>query len=308
VPTGTPAPTATPLPTATPVAVANFVHVVPPASTDSAISTAFQSHIAIAPGRPNATARLLVFLPGTNGTPASYQSIVRTAADAGMHAIGLMYPDDLAILQDCGDDAACYMPIRLQKFDGVPRSPIDTVAPPDAILNRLTKLLAFLSAQYPSEGWGAFLSGGAPAWPSIIVGGHSQGAGEAAAIGKVVGVARVVQFSGTVDAVNTPQGIRPATWVGIAGVTPASAYYGFDHTGDQFFAKILVDWTALGQDAFGPRVSVDTTSAPFGGSHDLLTSRPVADAHTSTAVDGLTPTDANGTPVFAPVWRYMLGL
>jgi hypothetical protein len=31
-------------------------------------------------------------------------------------------------------------------------------------------------------------------------------------------------------------------------------------------------------------------------------------AHGSTATDGATPLNANGAPLFAPVWRYVLGL
>jgi len=202
---------ATPIPATAP---ANLLHAVAPALTDPAISTAFEPHIAIAPGRAT-SALLVVFLPGTNGTPAGYSTFLTASADAGAHTIGLMYPDTLAILQDCGDDPDCYFPIRLQKFDGVSRSPIDPVAPSDAIQNRLAKLLLYLDAHFPSEGWNAFLSGGAPKWSSVVLAGHSQGAGEAAAIGKVVALARVVQLSGTVDAVNTPRGtLAPATWVG----------------------------------------------------------------------------------------------
>lgn len=298
---GAPASTPTPVPL-------NSVHSVAPNQTDAAISTAFEPHIAIAPAR--ATSPLLVvFLPGTNGTPADYRAVLNVSANAGAHAIGLMYPDTLAILQDCGDDPACYFPIRLQKFDGVSRSPIDPVAPSDAILNRLTKLLLYLDTHFPGEGWSAFLSGGAPRWSSIALAGHSQGAGEAAAIGKVVALARVAQFSGTVDAVNTARGtLAPATWVGTPGATPAASHYGFDHTGDEFYAKILVDWNALGQDAFGPRTLVESSSPPYGGSHELITSLAVGFAHGSTVGDGATPLDANGAPLFAPVWRYMLGL
>jgi len=298
---------ATPAPAPAPT-TATTVHSVAPLQTDPAISTAFEPHIAVAPAHAFVP-RLVVFLPGTNGTPAAYSKILDVAGSAGAHAIGLMYPDTLAILQDCGDDPACYFPIRLQKFDGVPRSPIDPVAPRDAILNRLVKLLAYLDGNFPSEGWGAFLSGGAPVWSSIVLAGHSQGAGEAAAIGKVVTLARVAQFSGTVDAVMTARGtIAPATWVSAPGATPASAHYGFDHTLDDFYAKIIVDWSALGQDAFGPRMLVESSSPPYGGSHELITSLGVGFPHGSTAGDGATPLDANGAPLFAPVWRYVLGL
>ncbi|HEY0613309.1 MAG TPA: hypothetical protein VGC96_01665 [Candidatus Elarobacter sp.] len=291
-----------------PVQVVTVAHSVLPAATDPAISNAFDAHLAIAPS-PATSPLLVVFLPGTNGTPAGYTRIAGVAAAAGAHAIGLSYPDTSALLQDCGDDPDCYLPIRLQKFDGILRSPVDAVAPADAILNRLTKLLLYLDAHFPGEGWGAFVSGGAPVWSSIVVAGHSQGAGEAAAIAKVVRVARVAQFSGTVDAVVTARGtLAPATWVSPAGATPASAFYGFDHTADQFYAKIRIDWTALGQDAFGSAVTVESASPPYAGSHELITSLGVLNPHVSTAGDGASPVDANGVPVFAPVWRYVLGV
>jgi hypothetical protein len=295
-----------PAPAASPAAL--VMHDVLPAATDPRISVAFDAHVAVAPVRAP-LGRLVVFLPGTNGAPSETRQFLAVAANAGLHAIGLSYPDTLALVQDCADDPSCYGPIRLQKFDGVARSPIDPVAMPDAILNRLTKLLLALDSRFPAEGWSAYLTGGAPRWSSIVVAGLSQGGGEAALIAKTVAVARVVQFSSTVDAVATPSGaLAPATWVTQPGATPSAAYYGFDHTLDQFYAKIVVDWRALGMDAFGAAVSVDGGATPFGGIHELLTSRPSVDPHPSTVGDGITPLAADGTPLYAPVWRYMLGV
>ena len=57
-----------------------------------------------------------------------------------------------------------------------------TIAPQDAVLHRLTKALAYLAQTYPNEGWGAFLVNGAPDWSRIVLGGHSNGSGEAAFI------------------------------------------------------------------------------------------------------------------------------
>ncbi|MDB5070218.1 MAG: hypothetical protein JWM87_1329, partial [Candidatus Eremiobacteraeota bacterium] len=109
-PTVLPASTPTPAPTAAATVIPapappNTVHAVAPLQTDPAISTAFEPHLAVVPARATVP-RLVVFLPGTNGTPADYSKIVDVAASAGAHAIGLMYPDTLAILQDCGDDPA----------------------------------------------------------------------------------------------------------------------------------------------------------------------------------------------------------
>src|SRR5438270_844303 len=91
VPAGTALREAAPAPT-----TATTVHSVAPLQTDPAISTAFEPHIAVAPAHAFVP-RLVVFLPGTNGTPAAYSKILDVAGSAGAHAIGLMYPDTLAI-------------------------------------------------------------------------------------------------------------------------------------------------------------------------------------------------------------------
>src|SRR2546425_9573289 len=50
----------------------------------------------------------------------------------------------------------------------------------NSIDNRLTKLLQYLTLQYPDEGWDRFLLRDKPKWSQIAVSGHSQGGGNAA--------------------------------------------------------------------------------------------------------------------------------
>ena len=83
--------------------------------------------------------------------------------------------------------------------------------------DRLTKLLGFLAAHYPMEGWSRFLADDKPKWSQIALSGHSQGGGEAAMLAKLRVVARVVLFSSVVDRVGT----QAAPWVA-THVTPAA--------------------------------------------------------------------------------------
>jgi hypothetical protein len=71
---------------------------------------------------------------------------------------------------------------------------------------------------------------------------------------------------------------------------------------------VRATWQALGLP--GALTSVDGAAAPFGGARQLTTdAAPLPGAvalsplHSTPIVDGVTPLEANGSPVFAPVWR-----
>ena len=70
-----------------------------------------------------------------------------------------------------------------------------------------------------------------------------------------------------------------------AGATPLDRYYAFAHVGDPFLPRIEADWAAMG--LAGPITSVDQTDAPYGRSHELLSSAAlpavVLATHDSTA-------------------------
>ncbi len=63
-------------------------------------------------------------------------------------------------------------------------------------------------------------------------------------------------------------------------------------------------WRALGLDRFGGTVNVDGASAPYGGSHELVTSVATSNPHGCVAVDAAVPM-RNGVPVFRDAWEYM---
>jgi hypothetical protein len=252
---------------------------------------------------------LFVFLPGTGGTPACCQLLLRQAVALGYHAIGLTYNNETAVGDRCLDNLACYGAVRQNVFNATEPSRWIALPADDGVQQRLAALLAYLARHYPAEGWARFLTGTVPQYASIVVGGHSQGGGEAAFAGSVQRVAGVITLSSPPD---TDSSLRPATWV--AGVpngrTPLARYIAFVHVGDPFYPRIAADWAGMQLASLGPPVLVDATPAPYGHSHQLLSAArqplvPLA-AHDATAVDSATPLCPGGVPQYAPVWRTML--
>jgi hypothetical protein len=262
-------------------------------------------HVWLIEGGP-ATA-LIVLLPGTDGTPSNGREIGRVAAEQGYRVIGLMYPDDLAVVTECAGDPApnCMELMRQEIVQGGDVSPHVVVDAANSIDGRLVDLLELLGAQYPNEDWHEFLTDGAPKWDAIAVGGLSQGGGHAAWIAKHRTVPRVVMFGAPADGYSG----QVAPWMR-PGATPSDRYYGFRHQRDPFMS-ITPNWLALGMGSFGAAKTVDAATTDFGGSHMLLTDLIPATgtfhhAHPSVFADGTVPL-SSGRPVYEAAWRYLLG-
>lgn len=267
-------------------------------------------HVVIAPGGTQA-GRLFVMLAGTGGQPSQYREVLRVGAARGLHAVGLDYPNPQSVGSLCAaavDD--CFWAVRREVVTGQDLSPRVTIAPPDAIVTRLARLLVYLDANFPAEGWGRYLtSTRQPDWSRIVVAGHSQGGGHAAVIAKLVPVARAVYFASPADwqtAFN-----RPAPWMAGAGATPPARQLGFTHLRDGLvpYGELVSNWAALGLDT--PAVSVDSTLPPYGGSRTLTTALAPAPGvavdreHGAPVLDSVTPRAADGSPVYAPVWVHL---
>jgi hypothetical protein len=288
-------------------------HIILPQDTDPQIDTALDPHYVWLDPAQQPNPMLWVFLPASN--PALHQLISMEAARLGYHAINLMYVTKVspgAVCNRMRDDQArmtCYENIRLQTIDGIARSNLTDVNPPNSIYNRLTKLLQYLAINFPGEGWGRFLVSGEPRWSHIVIGGFSQGGGNAAMIAKLHEVARVVTTSSPTDGlIDRDEGAR---WVAIEA-TPAERHYGLAHQREFDIRPIRANWNALGLGVFGAPVVPETSAAPYGCTHMLLTDLLPAtgsynDAHGSTSRDDFTPRLANGTPALRDAWRYMLG-
>jgi hypothetical protein len=286
------------------------LHLVAPPATDPAIDRALDNHYVWLDRAAPTNHKLLVFMPGTGLPPAAYQLVQQEAARLGYHVIGLMYPNSVRLASACPptpDPDACFENARLEILDGIDRSPVVDVNEPNSIDNRLTKLLQYLTAQYPEEGWSRFLVDAKPKWSHIAVSGHSQGGGEAAMIAKLRVVARVVLFSSVPDKGQTAPA---APWVA-THVTPAARYWGLAHDRDALFPPIQANWDSIGMAVFGAAEAPETSEPPYDFTHMLVTDLvpqggSFSVAHGSTVGDAYTPRDDDGTPILRDAWRYLL--
>jgi hypothetical protein len=293
------------------------VYFVRPADTDPKIDHFLKDHYVIYNRAVRHNGRIFLFLPGTFATPSLYQFVLDEAAQAGYKAIGLEYVDDTpdprasAVGQICvrNPDPACSARVRLARMSGGDAGPGASVTPANSIDNRLAKLLAYLDRIHPAEGWAAYLSRGAVAWSRVAVGGHSQGAGMAAFTAKQRAVARVALWSGPADYVAATRSLAP--WISAPGATPADRWYAIVHRDEIGAQRLLAAYAALGI----PGTPAIVNGAPTAAAHEFIVTLPPAPglagpwgaAHSSVAVDRLTPRDMNGRPVYAAVWDAMIG-
>lgn len=288
------------------------LHIVAPQATDPDINVALADHYVWLDSTARGNYKLLVFMPGTKNVPASWQRLDTTAARLGYHVIGLMYQNDVGVDVTCkgSPDPDCSGNMRLEIIDGINRSTLVTVTQANSIDNRLTKLLVYLDRQFPDEGWSRFLEeDGTPKWSQIAVSGQSQGAGEAALIGKIRHVDRVVMFSGPPEQ-RVPEEVD--RWISI-GATPAAKYFALFHDRDLLVAGIRANLAALDMARFGDPVQAELSEPPYGGTHILFTDLmptlgyAAPNPHQSTARDNNTPLAPDGTPLLRDAWRYLLG-
>lgn len=285
-------------------------HLAYPKQTDPAIDSYFSSpHTAFLDPAVPSLNKLVIFLPGSFGTPSMYTQFQKVAAETGFHALGITYPNGSTIVDVCGgssSDPNCYEKARDEIVFGRDTSPLFTVTQANGIENRLAKVLAYLNTGFPSEGWGRYLSpSGHPEWSKITCAGHSQGAGHCAYLGKRKLLDRVLLFS-WVDF--TYPFYSVASWISAPGLTPASSHFGFGHVRDQLiiWKSQAAAWVALGMDVFGPE---KYAAEAKNGSHMIKTDVQVAEGvskHSAPVSDGATPYDTNGVPSFKGVWQYML--
>ncbi len=250
---------------------------------------------------------LLLFLPGTNGHGQGAIKFCQLAARAGYHVIFLMYPDDVAAAEVCRDDRDpnSFEDFRMALIAGAKSKKIK-VTRTDCIENRLTKLLAYLARTRPQEQWDQFLQpSGEIKWESIAVSGQSQGGGHAAIIAVKHQVARVVGTGAPKD--YSLALAKPAAWYGEPSATPKDRFFFFNHQQDHQGCsprECLENMSALGLDALGAPVNVDSEPYPFRHSHILTTNYPGTKLDSKTAHTTVIA-DRNAAR-FEKVWLYML--
>jgi pimeloyl-ACP methyl ester carboxylesterase len=270
-----------------------------PVATDPAITIALAAHrAAYAPDIEHRN-QLFIFLHGAGGTAGSGTDVVQTAAELGFHAIGITYYMDVLPAQICpGGDFACYQAVRREILEGVDYTPVITISHPNGVENRIVRLLNHLQALHPGEGWTQFLDAEQPRWGLIVVYGHSMGGSNAALLAKLHGLAGVCMSAPATD--------FSAWWSTPA--TPIERIYGFCHVQDRF-AQVQAAWNAIGLGAFGPVQDVATAAPPYANTHMLSTSIEPAQPgqyHNSPTTDTTTPRNPDGSPLYRPVWAYMM--
>ena len=285
-----------------------------PVRTDFAISRNLGDHyVSINPWAAKRDV-LFLFLPGTKSRATNYKMICDAASDMGFHAVSLQYVNDISVLFTCNKfrNLDCYEDMRKEILFGDNTSPHVNVNWPNSAENRLIKLLQYLSNQYPLEGWEQYLTDtGAPDWSKILLGGHSQGGGHAAILGKYYDVAGVITFASMDYNFNRSSA---AAWVSQESSTDITKFFAAAHIEDRTvpIAVIRRYWNAFGFRQLGPVVNIDQIGFPYGNSHTLVTSikpaqldRNRSNYHNALCMDADTPVGEDGKPLLLPLWNYL---
>jgi predicted esterase len=269
-----------------------------PSTIDSTVRRFDEAHYVVFERTVRADAPLLVFLPGTGGRPQNTSDFADVAARQGYRVIGLEYVDTPAVAQICPRvrDPDCSEKVRRKRTFGDDVTPLIDDRAEESIVSRLSKLLAALGREHPTEGWSQYLEDGRPKWSRIAVSGLSQGAGMAAYIAQRTQVARVVLFSSPWD--NYGAGRTFAPWIKRGpGATPAERWYGAYHGKEPTADLIGRAYAALEI----PKAHVHVLAL------EPANSRSPNPYHVSVVANGATPRAADGAPAYLASWRAMLG-
>lgn len=267
---------------------------VTPEETDAAIATVHGPNIAVYDPQVASNHRLFVFLVGTNAKAESSLAIDSAFADWGYRAISLDY-ENTVVAASCvhSTDVKCFDDYREAIVTGAPVSAKISVNRADSILNRLQKMLVYLVQHDPDGGWGEFVVDGQPDWSRIVVGGHSQGSGHAAYVGKMFRVDRVLMFSGPQDFLDGFD--EPAPWQGRASATPASRYFAFLNVNDPFNVHNQIANCAALMGLKKPEPLMVESGKEISGEHQILVNDLTQGPHGTTL-----------RPQFENVWKYMV--
>lgn len=272
---------------------------VKPSSTDPLINAWDEVHAVCPPDTATLRNELFIWFPGTNGHP-SFSAILLWAQSLGFHAIGLNYPNNGSVASKCVNsndtDLNCHWKLRNETVFGINYSPHVNISHSNSIVNRIHKLLIYMSKNYPAQGWEQFI--GQKTINKIVTAGSSQGSGYALFMGKYFSLTRVVMFSGTEDFVkdtSSPLGFKSASWVAAPSATPIDRVFGFNSVNDTFC--MLSENNFITAQLPGNWSSIDTSQFPYSESHRLCTAQ--CPKHGCVTRDDY-------ADLFKPVWTYLL--
>ncbi len=224
-----------------------------PSSTDARIVDDFGLHAVAGPARVTAATPVLVFFVGTDRLPVlpdgtfTIREFLTDGVRAGYLVLAVAYDAKRPLYELCGDDLACYEPVRWEVVSGedapAPYRDLKQVVVPNDTDHRLAALARALVEGHVVAELPAGLAGEID-WSRLRVGGQSQGGGQAALIARRRAVDRVCMFSAPTDGSSRP---APATWIGGDWATPVSRRRVVVHRGDKlFFAKIAANTALMG--------------------------------------------------------------
>lgn len=284
-----------------------------PQDTDPAISTATDPYyVFLGSQRPaGGVVTAFIHLPGTYGVPANSLEILRTAAEGGLLALGLSYPNPISMVELCAREqtsahvgtASCEYKARYEILTGQDTSPLISVTPANSIFNRVDKALAYLARTRPAqEGWAQLLLNATTArWDRITISGHSQGGGHAMLISQLRATASALAFGAPGDGGN---------WMAIPGTqTPPHWKVALSADTDFGCARYLPNWAA----GFlpGPFTFISPSASTLPSDSHQVCSTAYDDcinAHSAIMLDSLLQRDSAGGPVIKGIWKLMMSV
>ena len=260
--------------------------------------------------RVRAAGRLCLILPGTGGLPRDYRRVADQAADLGLHALVLRYPNDVSINELAGGDVARHEGLRRTVWDGAAREGGEALPEGESLRDRLVAVLAQAVCTRPDEGWEAFLSDGDPVWGSLAVVGHSLGGGYAALMAVDHALERVV-CAGWADW-DRGEG-QIASWISRPWSTPTSRRFCLFHRRDELVPESVALRMAAAVCPDATESVVESEDPPYAHARVLWTDLDparehptAAPHHNALAVDVELPRFWDGANMLADAWTYLL--
>lgn len=251
---------------------------------------------------------LHIFFPGSGALCKEYTSFLEEMANY-MYTICLPYDNRLTVRLQCLiSPTGCQLERRLLAFNGS----VGGVEGNNHVA-RLVKVLKYL-ADKDSGAWSKYLQSGKPAWSSMRLSGHSQGAGAVAMIAFQEVVSRVVQFAGPCDDELWVRDLAPSK-------TPHSRFYSVAHHDDKICGQVAQDsWLAEGipapvdmhsNNASEVAASIAKHEVQAAVSH--IKCEPPACKQTrfppgKQEHDGIISLGAEGTEPYGILWHALMGL
>ncbi len=167
-----------------------------------------RDHVVTYPVDGPRTKELFVFLPGTGASSERFDWLANFAAYHGIVSVALAYENGDSVESDCregsipgcmDDDVDCEESVRLEALYGRSVHDSECIDVPDeeAIIHRAVRLVQWLDAKFPDDGFDVHLSpdGEDLAWDTVSFGGWSQGGGHAGLIARDHLLARAIYIS-----------------------------------------------------------------------------------------------------------------